>query len=848
MNDYLVKHAINNLWCNPKQDNQAILKPARLTPYGGVKRSWKTLWTSFNLPNTTSTYHVYSVGQIHPLLINLFPISTVWSLVSESNMITDTLTEIYTQKGLRIPVTQTYYMVTEEKSLLFAVRKDAKLDWDFNNEPIYIRMYDNAYFESNRNTGPKIFVAGKTVNSTADITNLQIQYQAKNALPGKVFVFVNGYRAKDVGLVTVAVGDTVEFYHDPSVLNTYEIALNTLLTFDSILDTKRKYLIRPVGDIGNNIYYQDDVSVYIKHPTTKKGVYFHKNSEDNLRMVTHRDYSIGQSVMSVFLGLHPDKFDYSNAVIEVNIRQSGYERPLINEHSRIKELYKLNDDQIQAAMVGAESSLDIWRADHLENSNYTKVMRSAFSEVTKPLVKDTYGYNAVVKLMADPVIKTEIFNSQRIARLPFRYMLDATLYEFDSAGIYTDKYYQAAGEIYNCTDATAGYVLAVHGTGDDTLDEYYNVQSVVMDPDYEYRFYKALKDEVYPNTVWTDVTDSEDYILTDNTATWTIMTTHDVLVRSNKKHLSKRLYLDASSGGLTFNISHMQDIDGTPTDAIMQVPMGELKVFLNGRALVRNLDYHVDFPVITIVNKDYLIDQNTTQQRIDYIFTGLCDSDLNFSTYAESGFIKNGYLSVDDRFDIRDDKANFIMANGRIYVKEDLSFLEDSHTFVFDSILNGKPYCIEDAIVPVKEITGVDTYEYKALSTEIDTVVSDYLTLRIPPPAVPELNPIVQYYKLYSPFISKVIFAVISSAIDPVALTQFYNDDRVRELVEPYVYLLDMDPIHPDRQPNRNYCIIHPHVMSNVVEVNIYQHKFITRVVNIYGNGLINLSGHLILV
>jgi hypothetical protein len=848
MNDYLVKHAIDNVWCNPKQDSQLILKPARLTPYGGVKRSWKTLWTSFNLPNNTNTYHVYSVGQIHPLLVNLFPISTVWSLVSESNMITDTITEIYTQKGLRIPVTQTYYIVTEEKSLLFAVKKDAKLDWDFNNEPIYIRMYDNAYFESVRNTGPKIFVAGKTVNSTTDITDLQIQYQAKNVLAGKVFVFVNGYRAKDVSLLTVTIGDTVEFHHDPSVLNTYEFALNTLLTFDSVLDTKRKYLIRPVGDIGNNIYYQDDVDIYIKHPTTKKGVYFHKNSEDNLRMVTHRDYSVGQSVVSVFLGLHPDKFDYSNAVVEINVRQSGYQRPLVNEHSRIKELYKLTDEQIQAAMIGVESSLDIWRVDSLENSNYTKVMRSAFSEVTKPLVKDTYGYNAVVKLMADPVIKTEIFNSQRIARLPFRYMLDATLYEFDSAGIYTDKYYQAAGEIYNCVDSTAGYVLAVHGTGDDTLDEYYNVQSVVMDPDYEYRFYKALKDEVYPNTVWTDVTGSEDYILAGNTATWTIMTTHDVLVRSNKKHLSKRLYLDASSGGLTFNISHMQDIDGTPTDAIMQVPMGELKVFLNGRALVRNLDYHVDFPVITIVNKDYLIDQNTTQQRIDYIFTGLCDSDLNFSTYAESGFIKNGYLSVDDRFDIRDDKANFIMANGRIYVKEDLSFLEDSHTFVFDSVLNGKPYCIEDAIVPIKEITGVDTYEYKALSTEVDIAVSDYLTLRIPPPTVPELNPIVQYYKLYSPFISKVIFAVIGSAIDPVALTQFYNDDRVRELVEPYVYLLDMDPIHPDRQPNRNYCIIHPHVMSNVVEVNIYQHKFITRVVNIYGNGLINLSGHLILV
>lgn len=848
MSDYLIKQAISTIWQNPKQDSQMVLKPARLTPYGGVWRSWKFMWTSVVLPTNNHRYHIYSIGQINPLLVNLFPISDEWKRVADSCMATDTLVEIYTQKGIRIPITQVYYIFTEESSLLFCVRKDSNLFWDFNNEEIYIRLYDNAYFESNRNPDTHLYIEGKTVTSTNDILAIQTNYLIKKALPGKVYSFVNGYRVKDISLITVVVNDTVEFYHDPSVLISYEFSLTDLQTFDSILDTKRKYLLHPEGGIGNNIYYQDDVDTYIYNKTSKKGVYYHKNNVDNLRMVTHRDYSISVPVISSFLNQHEDLFDYTTATVELNIRQSGYLRPLVDEHMRIKELYKLTDAQVQAAMIGVDSTLDNWRCDQLENSNYTKVMRSSFSSVDLPLARDTYGYNAVVKMAAFPVLKTELFNSQVIARMPYSYLSNSTGYEFDNNGLLINRYFHVVGENYICTNSNAKYVMMVRGAMDNSLDEYYNVQSVELDPNYEYRFYVADKDSVHPGTVWTDVTGSAMYALINNVATWLVMDTKDVLIRSNKKHLHKQFYLDPLAGSMVFNLTHLQDVDGVLVDAIMQIPMGELKVYLNGHSLVRDLDYFVNFPVVTITNKDYLVNQNTTLQQIDYIFTGLCDEDLNFSTYAESGFIRNGYLSVNNRFDIRDDKANFITANGRIYVKEDLSFVEDSHEFIFNSILNGKPYCVEDAVVPVKDLTGVDTYEFRKASVAVDKAVSDYLTLKIPQPEIPALNPILRYYELYSPFINEVIFAVITSAIDPNALKVQYNDDKVRELVAPYLYLLSMDPIYVDNQPDRNYCIIHPHILGNVIEVDVYQHKFITRVVNLYGNGLVNLSGHLILV
>lgn len=848
MSDYLIKQAINTIWCNPTQDNQMILKPARLTPYGGVKRSWKFLWTSFNLPTNNHWYHVYSIGQINPLLVNLFPINDEWKLVSESCMATDTLVEIYTQKGIRIPVTQTHYIFTEEHSLLFAVRKDINLAWDFNEEEVYIRLYDNAYFESAQSDGTPLYLEGGVMASTNDILNIQLSYQSKRALSGKVYSFVNGYRVKEISLITVAVGDTVEFYHDPSVAHTYEFRLNTLKTFVSLLDAKRKYLIHPAGGIGSNIYYQDDVDVYIYHSDSKKGVYYHKNNVDNLRMVTHRDYSLSVPVISAFISQNSGVFDYDSATVEINIRKSGYSRPLVDEHMRIKELYRLTDLQVKNAMIGAESTLDNWRADHLENSNYTKTMRSSFAAIDKALARDTYGYNAVVKMTATPVIKTELFSGQKIAKLPYKYLMNSTGYEFDEQGLLIDSYPHASGEVYNCASQNCTYAMFIHGQKDQSLDEFYNKAQVLIDPNYEYRFYVAEKDHVHPNTTWRDVTDTAMYAIVNGTATWLVMDVYDVLIRSNKKHIHKKIYLTSLSGSLTFNLTHTQTVENTQMDAAMQIPTGEIKVYLNGHSLVRGLDYFVDFPAVTICNKEYLQDSLNQQQRVDYVLTGLCDDKLEFSTYAESGFIRNGYLSVNNRFDIRDDKTSFITANGRIFIKEDLKFVEDSHEFVFDSTLNGKPYCVEDAVVPVKDLTGVDTYEFRQVSVAVDKAVSDYLTLKIPQTIPPALNPILRQYFLYSPFISKVIFAVKALAIDPDELKQHYNDDKVRELVAPYLYLLDMDPVRFENQPDKRYCIIHPHILETLIDVDVYQHKFITRVVNLYGNGLINLSGHLRIV
>lgn len=825
-----------------------ILLPARLTPYGGVVRSWKFLWTSLVMPTVSDRYHIYSLGQIHPLLVNLFPVSDKWKTIAWSNMQTGTVTDIYTSTGIRIPLFNAHYIFTEEKSLLIAIPLEPKLPRDFNSDNLFIRLYDNAYFESNRNTSSGIFVQGMKVTSNADIINIQSSYNAKAALPGRVYGFINGRYSTVINLPSIQVGDVVEFYHDPSTVQTYTFDVDSLDAFTSELDNKTKYLIHPPGQIGDTIFYQDDLDVYIVNKNTGLGVYINRNSPDTLRMLTHRDYSISQPLILSIIAANSDIMHTSNARLLVSVKESGYKRDLIFEHQRIKELYKLPEDKIYRAMIGVDSTVENWRVEKLEMSFYTKIMRSNFQQITVSDVADAYGYNSVVKLAAESMVKTRVSSGQVIADVPVLYREGCKAYEFATTGILTAAANHSGNDIYACVGGDTSYVMFIMGEGGSALDEYYNQPSTVLDSNYDYKFYTASKDSVYPNTVWTDVTDSGPYIIQNNTITWMDLNAFDVLVRSNKKHIHKTFYLSPLSGSLTFNLSHTQSINGITMDAQMQIPTGEIKLFLNNRPLIEGIDYLMNFPKVTITSKEYLVNPNTTTQKIDYILTGLCDADLAFRNYAETGFIRNGYLSDNNRFDIRDDRPLHVTAAGRMYAVQDMEFVEDSGEYTFNSALNGKPYSVQEMIVPIKRITKKPTYAFKQRSSEVDTAVSNYLTEKMPAPTLPAINPIGSYYTLYSPFISKVIFSIVNDVIDNAAIQGHYNNDRLRELVQPFLYLLDMDPIHVDNRPDFRYCIIHPHILPNIVEVDIYQYRFITRVVNLYGSGLLNLSGHLAIV
>ena len=70
--DFIVDHAVKNVWCTPRQDSQVIIKPARLTANHGAFRYFKLMWRLIELPDSTSRWHVYQIGGTHPMAFDLF--------------------------------------------------------------------------------------------------------------------------------------------------------------------------------------------------------------------------------------------------------------------------------------------------------------------------------------------------------------------------------------------------------------------------------------------------------------------------------------------------------------------------------------------------------------------------------------------------------------------------------------------------------------------------------------------------------------------------------------------------------------------------------------------------------
>ena len=128
MKDYLVKHALENVWCNPYQDRQTIVQLHPLTRHGGVRRNFSYLRRVIDTPTISDYYHVYSIGQTRANRLNL-PTDHVnqWQRMIDVCQDRSLLAEFYTEAGLQFCRQFIYVMYTDQQYYLFAVRRQDKI-------------------------------------------------------------------------------------------------------------------------------------------------------------------------------------------------------------------------------------------------------------------------------------------------------------------------------------------------------------------------------------------------------------------------------------------------------------------------------------------------------------------------------------------------------------------------------------------------------------------------------------------------------------------------------------------------------------------------------------------------
>lgn len=854
MGDFLQRHAYTNVWCSPAQDKQENLKLARISPINGYWIKFRHLWRTILLPEIKGRYHVYHIGQIHPSILGLFTndkgawVSAPYAM-NEENLLID----VYNDRGIQVPRGQVYFIVTQDKNLLMAVKisqqEPNKLDIDMETEPLYVRFYSNAYFESarhNQNTELIKCLSARPM-TVGEVNTLQAKIAQMSTNQEQMLYFVNGIKVDSVDLVTAQPGDYIDAVFDGSIKRTVTFNVSGLQEFNSTADGIRKYLIHYQGAV-DTIEYRDDVDLFLNCKQSNgrnKGVYMNKNDDRMLRMVTHRDYSIPVTRVDGLASANSFLAETSKLQVKLYIRHSGYKRPLVHENNRIKELYKLSDDKVVRAMLGIDSTVSVWTAAALEASEYVRVMGMQFGEISRQAVQKAYGYNAISTLLGYTPKKPRNESGIKLVDIPEGLRGCCTVYEYDANGVLLGYSQSTLDNTHSCQFAGTALVEVVFGLGGTSLDYYDNIRESNVPTNLNYRFYRSTTLGGVPQNDWVDVTGSAEYLGQPGHFKWVSMTNKYNRVISNKKHLAYDLDVGMTAGVYVFNIVH--DTLQAGIYRKMDIPMGELDLFLNGHSLIENLDYYVTGHTVTIVNKKFL-DSAKEKQRVTVRYTGFCDSELKRYVSDEVGFVYHGVLSHNNRFDLRDDRVMRVTCGGALYAKEELKFAEDGVEVRITDALNGSPYQLRDIVVPMNNYLVADgklddsTYTEREKSNVINKEVSDYLTRMLPEKQITQPNAIPARYQVYSPFFARILDDLQTGVLWDDKFYEHFGDEYVRELVTPYLPLLDNDPIGGNREIDTRYVVVHPHSYSTFVTVDMYRWRVLQRIAGVYGNGLIDLS------
>ena len=843
--DYLIQHARDNVWCTPDQDFQVILAPARISPPQGIRNNIRVLWTTINLPTKTDWYHVYQVGEITPKLLGLLNTQNNWITLQEHANKEWVLSDVYTKSGIQFPRFETYVLRTVDNNVLIAIKDQPTLR-NLGKESVYIRFYSNVFFSraSKVDGIDGIQVRGTKILNSVHLMQFQGGFRNSLKRKGHTYVFVNGYLRHDVNVTTVKIGDIVEFVWDSSIKEIVELPIATLPSYYSSLDQKQKYLIHPEGTLGETIEYRDDIDVFLIHRNSDyiyDGVYYHKNQEDAVRMLTHRDYGLPVPYVNGYVQDHPVWNDVNRLSVRLHIRESGYHRPLVDEHHRIKELYKLPRADRILAMTGTESSLWFWHCENLEKSFYPAIMRSKGIGIDREMVQRAYGYNAISKLIGDSPIRLP--DMKDYVRLPFALRKDSTIYEYDDKGKLLGHYHHVDGYYYPTRHPECRLIEGIVGIGTYSLPTQYQKREQKLNSQFSYRFYTTDIFANAPTDNWRDVTGSDAVTISDGTARWnTDPAIEYSMVRDDSHFLAYSLLLNYRDGVLKFTVNaREQRTDGTWSESPVLVPFARVDIWLNGRALIENLDYFVQWPEICIVNKEYVnFSTPDAEQKITVRAYGHCSSDLEREPVADYGFVTSGLLSKNKRFDIRDDKVVRIVVEGAVFERSDFTFSEDDNGVRTSAARNGAPYQITHEIVPLRGTTNKETYLLREESKRVDGLLSDFLTQRLPEPREPLPNPIPRLYQIYSPFCSKVMYDLLHGIIVMDDFKGQYSDMMVKDRLEEYKHLLAYEPTFKDI--DFDYVIVHPHNLYTEVTLNVYQYRFLLRAVRLFLNDKVDLT------
>lgn len=852
-----VRYALDNIYCAPGQDKQFCFKMVRFTKKAFPARSIVSTYSvNKRLPNDTSLFHVFALGNISPVVLNLLSQGQEWFRDAWINVATDMVArnyilKVYSQDGLMYPRCNVYYSFTDESSLLIALEVTPGMGNVYPCDTFeYLSVYSNSYFNGPVfNSLPSrvgIDYRYCQVNSNLEKVALQSYVAGKRAIGGDVFVYVNGYFTGEVKL-DIPDGSYVELLYDQSLIGKEVVAIPGLRTFGSTLDSRTKYLLFR-DKVVDCIQYEDDAELYVttSTPLFTRGLYFYKHESYVMRNVTDKDFSVDATYVNNMATRLNELVAPGVDVKTITLytRKSGRDMSLVHSAIKLHELYKLPDAVQLDVINNTGFTLDLYRAENLENSDYFKVASSpGMRYVTPELATSAVGYNGLTYNYANTpnvVTKPDV-------DVPELYQWNSLAFEYSATGLLT-SYGNTAGALYPIKDLTSGFVSFMKGKVPIHFGRLYDPNETISidTTEDEVVFLSCYYTNGTRQSNWEDITNTGKVVKTNSTITLN----EDVGKKVKLVNLSEiNVYeeeMTLVNGALYFPITQREDRGSGVQKYPCETKYRDIAIFLNGRRLTDGIDYLMSFPNVCIFSKKY-IDYTLPAQKVLLRCSGYIPDSGTINALDVKGFVNNGALTRNNYYDIRDDRVYAVYVDGLMKDKSTLLFSEEDNTVRLNAASNGLPYVLEENFIPIKFLTGMDTTPLYNTNVTNNKKIAALYNLAYPEPAINEFDIIGGKHQLFSPTISKMINDIVTGALPDSVFTTPYNDNTINDLLggvyKPYLML---DPIKLPLPPN--LVEIHPHIGNTVVPLGLLAYRFLSNVVRLITNNKperINLSGYL---
>lgn len=870
MSNLLIQHAIENVWCEPRQDKQHTIGLARLSPLDGVSHSILIQRVQVLLPPAVAGsfyFHVYQLGRLPLEILNL-AIDGEWKLLLNVAEATDTVIDLFTARGLHLPLSHTFIKKMANGNVILAV----SLKWfrPYERERVYIRLYTNSLFETfawraglNIPSANIRYLEHMVVNiaSFLEFRNSVAQIKAAYGVHGAFITMVDGIEMVLPTTYSESLnGRMLSFLWDVSIYKKITIPFSDMLVFDSLRDSGlKKYAFIPDYDGAMTIDFHDDADFYVSNGV--KSYYVGRLKDYAVRQLTHKAYSLDKKVFDA-VGILNNIDDDAGVSAVMYMRKTGNVRTLKSDNLHLEHLYTLPVNVIKQSLTDVvyNDTIPEWHVANLENAALMTLMSSDLENITSELVEAAYGYNDVSKLVLPTAHKTLPTGSDAYVVIPesFNILDKVTGLPRRTIFAYSDGSYLGWLNS-NTSNEHLGLTSGLSTT--DTV-EIFNANTRNMDSgnvygttvyeswelaQYGFRCYVTPSVGGIPLNQWTDVTDTDYYVYDPigmngvPTITW-----NTAVLANGSMHPCIRVGgvislcipdLDVSVDG-TLEIAITENVLGVPK-ALTLCP-GVIDIFMDRKSLMRNVDYYVKWPKIVICRRPDITD-NLADIVVRYYGWKRPDS-TQPDLYRERGYVKEGILSVNCQYDIREDRNNRIVVGGLLAHPSDVKFSETDATGFLAT--DGRPFTVSDYAVAIENISSKRTIPWRAEDVSLDERVMTYLTKILG--VVAPLRPTIAGSKwhLFSPFISTVLSSLVYGTPLDVDITNGFTDGTIDALTDGWFgdkyYLLDFDPFLINTQ--HQYVQVFPHPYRHTLGLTNVQYRYVEYINARFFNSGIDLS------